>query len=863
MQEFSAKLLEETTLLERASWHLQNAMHGVDLLVPREGQASALAAMLQRQWLAPVLPWVAAALLVLSVIEPPFWCTRIESATDGAVRLCGDAAYPSWAVPSPPQAAARAVEALALLLFTADVGLSTVIYGTSRAAFAADAPRTINALVVLAAICDAAYVALTPRGSQPWSATPFLRAALQVTHSSPLRQQLAVVWAASLCCYGAASLLAVFVCYCGWLSTIIFPKGTPEAEEVLPDAIEAAWQLLTLTTTANFPDVMMPAYRANRTCVVFFVTFVLLGVFFLSNYLLATVWGAHKAQDQLLLSRRIAARRRSLVAAFDCLDWEGTGALSRERMEALLDRLPASFSGVDRWGLGPAALASFRLGSNTARASSPITAATSSNLSPSVRMSRRLLFAVLDASGDGAIERDEFMFVCDVLLLRFRQVFPTPPLAQRLARLLGCTSVVGACKRVSLWLSDARFEYSVDALLVASACSLAFESSTRRLSVCQLVLSLLFALELLLRLAFLPLASYLRPIGAKIDVLASLLAVGLAGYLFLPNGFDDGSAVHALLALRLLRLVRLLAKVPAYREIFDTFTKLLPAAATLSGAFALVLFAFASLGMQLFGGVITTDLASGLVLTPQQARALAASEFGRADYYPNSFNDLPSGLVTLFELLVVNNWQVVTSGYVAVCGRYARWFFISFWAVGVVVMLNVLVAFVLESYDAFAGSGAPEQVLASGAVLRDDHVLVSPEHLALYEDALGCDAQSTFEVKLHHLPLQKRTAWREILITLFEQQRRSTVLAQAELSPSGSAAVKRMSFHSLVEMVLEETSRRTVARDVPSSLRSSASASRGSARSSLPLHLLSRDSTTEERGWSRGAGASSSSADGF
>jgi hypothetical protein len=35
-----------------------------------------------------------------------------------------------------------------------------------------------------------------------------------------------------------------------------------------------------------------------------------------------------------------------------------------------------------------------------------------------------------------------------------------------------------------------------------------------------------------------------------------------------------------------------------------------------------------------------------------------------------------------------------------VLGNYARWYFILFWAVGVVVMLNVMVAFVLESYEA-------------------------------------------------------------------------------------------------------------------------------------------------------------------
>jgi hypothetical protein len=45
--------------------------------------------------------------------------------------------------------------------------------------------------------------------------------------------------------------------------------------------------------------------------------------------------GSHKAQDKQLLSSRLAARRRSLNAAFECLDWEGKQALSNLRIEAV------------------------------------------------------------------------------------------------------------------------------------------------------------------------------------------------------------------------------------------------------------------------------------------------------------------------------------------------------------------------------------------------------------------------------------------------------------------------------------------------------------------------------------------------
>jgi hypothetical protein len=97
----------------------------------------------------------------------------------------------------------------------------------------------------------------------------------------------------------------------------------------------------------------------------------------------------------------------------------------------LLDRLPASISGgVEQWGLGPSALAGVarHLKDDLASASANCTR---TDLHPSVRMSRRLLFAVLDASGDGKVARDEFMFLCDVLSLRFKQVALVTPSTQR------------------------------------------------------------------------------------------------------------------------------------------------------------------------------------------------------------------------------------------------------------------------------------------------------------------------------------------------------------------------------------------------------------------------------------------------
>ena len=47
-------------------------------------------------------------------------------------------------------------------------------------------------------------------------------------------------------------------------------------------------------TTANFPDVMLPAYEERYVYMLFFVFFLVVGMFFLMNMLLANIFNTFK-----------------------------------------------------------------------------------------------------------------------------------------------------------------------------------------------------------------------------------------------------------------------------------------------------------------------------------------------------------------------------------------------------------------------------------------------------------------------------------------------------------------------------------------------------------------------------------------
>ena len=72
------------------------------------------------------------------------------------------------------------------------------------------------------------------------------------------------------------------------------------------------------------------------------------------------------------------------------------------------------------------------------------------------------------------------------------------------------------------------------------------------------------------------------------------------------------------------------------------------------------------------------------------------------NYYLINFNDLMSSYVTLFILIVVNNWYVIVQMCVDIMGGNLiyRYFFVIFYYFGVIIGLNIIIAFAIDMYAA-------------------------------------------------------------------------------------------------------------------------------------------------------------------
>ena len=209
----------------------------------------------------------------------------------------------------------------------------------------------------------------------------------------------------------------------------------------------------------------------------------------------------------------------------------------------------------------------------------------------------------------------------------------------------------------------------------------------------ELCFSLTYALEMWLKIRAFGCGRYWRhPLNAYDGTITIISGVGEL-YIFWPNGYNDPSLVRYVLIARLLRLLRLLSVFPGFRLIFGTARRIIPTFGTFIGMLWCIISAFAAAGVTVFGGQVhlNSTVLAGMVKT---------GAFPDTYYYMN-FNDFPSSILTLFTLLIVNNWFLVMDGVVAVTGtQWSRAYFVFFYVVGVMMALNLVLAIILEGFQA-------------------------------------------------------------------------------------------------------------------------------------------------------------------
>jgi len=143
--------------------------------------------------------------------------------------------------------------------------------------------------------------------------------------------------------------------------------------------------------------------------------------------------------------------------------------------------------------------------------------------------------------------------------------------------------------------------------------------------------------------------------------------------------------------IRMTKLLTLLYEVTVMRIIIETMRNLMGPLNNLIAVMLTIFYIFGQIGMFFFGGKIRTN-------SPPIIHDASIPD----NYYLVNFNDVPSTFVTLFILIVVNNWMVIVRMCVDINGgnKLYRFYFIIFYYFGVLIGLNIVIAFAIDMYSA-------------------------------------------------------------------------------------------------------------------------------------------------------------------
>lgn len=128
---------------------------------------------------------------------------------------------------------------------------------------------------------------------------------------------------------------------------------------------------------------------------------------------------------------------------------------------------------------------------------------------------------------------------------------------------------------------------------------------------------------------------------------------------------------------------------------------------------------YCQLGSILYGGKITRD------------SVLDADPNAPAYYWLLNFNDFASGLLTLFQIMVYNNWYLTVDMYCDVMDSEGpKIFFSSFLIIVVYINLNIVTASVIDFYATSEDVVSTKfNLLTNSSILREKFKGMSPQEI--------------------------------------------------------------------------------------------------------------------------------------
>eukprot|EP01052_Picozoa_sp_SAG31_P023758 SAG31_NODE_1981_length_6745_cov_84.170178_1_plen_756_part_00 len=551
---------------------------------------------LKMMWLRYVFMYI---YLVIALVEVPNWCYEEATCTapDGQP-------VPTFGLPVLPRTATQTVEFLCICFFTVHLAVKFLFVGGTS--FWASRWNYLKVVLLLVSGIDiviftaADLIWPTVSSGQPRNLirlAPFLRPVVVAFIDGHTREDVvrlaSTIWAVR----HVLALIVVLVLWFGLVLFVLFnqfcpgPPLVPACDATISgDAVGADFNTIDgsslsvfiMLTTSNFPIIMMQVYSFNRLFAVPFIIFLLFGLFFLMNAVLANVYSAYKKQIKSRAVDFNHAQTQSLKMAFDLLvslEMQHESVEDTVEMPSRPAKSPKNCISVEILRQLLAELRGF--GSQSLQLE---------NLDS--------VIAKVDVNADGFINREEFDDLCILLPLSTGAMQIEHQSQGRCCSSCGCFCLVGRKQDAfQLWLRELvhsiNFLRFVQGVIIVNAITIYIEVATEfvaevdsprenhfkfgLLEAFELCFATCYILEMTAKLLVLGWARYWRSWRNTLDGMVSLSSavVELAVIVTLLTE-RQVLLLRTIIYVRLLLVIRVFSNFAPFTQLFAAFFELVP-----------------------------------------------------------------------------------------------------------------------------------------------------------------------------------------------------------------------------------------------------------------------------------------------
>lgn len=482
---------------------------------------------------------------------------------------------------------------------------------------------------------------------------------VNISENRNIRKLLRVIKRTVIDVISVLVLIFLFIGIFAMMATKFFERRSildPQGDRYLDNFFDAYWNLYVLMTTANSPDIGLPAFQDENAFFFFFSPFSIITTFILMNILLAVVYKHYRIHLLHEVKVDVSISQHNLQRAFKLLRDPKTECIGREVWLKCYQKLGCS------------------------------------------DVLQRLYweYMVLKPE-DSGITLQSFCKITDLLSSKIKVVFNRETWLGKTFPSLYNSSV--SCY-LRFAVEHSAFTFLYDILIFANAVALSIKDAPAFLESIFLVL---FNIEIALKIYTLGPVKFGSSTWNVYDCLviwsASIFSIIMGAEKLADTKNAELSLVFfdMVLTLRVLRLLKLLTSVPQLRLIISTIMQIVPSMGSYALLLLLFYYSYAIVGMEVFKGKIHRSVDNATVINCGND-ALLGSEFLKEGYCVLTFNSIWHSMVILWTLTLVNQWHIIADGFVRVTSKWARLYFLSFHVIVVLIILNIFLAFVIEAF---------------------------------------------------------------------------------------------------------------------------------------------------------------------